>query len=117
VNGKPALPAFLARLLLPVILTPKAQSRADREGIQSSAGIIAFCTQADDREAWIRSGVAYQRFALAATREGVRNTFINQPIEVRRLRLAPRCRGSTLVWFEPVMRTRKRTGTFSNTRK
>jgi hypothetical protein len=40
----------------------------------------------DELPVWIATGHAYERFALRATASGIRNAFINQSIEVRRLR-------------------------------
>ncbi|TIV28761.1 MAG: Tat pathway signal protein, partial [Mesorhizobium sp.] len=39
-----------------------------------------------DHDHWIRVGQACQRFALAATSLGLKLAFINQPVEVARLR-------------------------------
>ena len=86
VTDQPQLPKWLARVVLPVVMTAKAQVRTDTENLRSSAGIAVFVGQSDDVPSWIETGRAYERFALAATALGIRNAFINQPIEVRRLR-------------------------------
>ena len=41
---------------------------------------------ANDKAYWVEVGRAYQRFALQATVLGVRNAFLNQPVEVTALR-------------------------------
>lgn len=85
-TGKPQLPEWLAKLLMPVVLTANAQIRTDTENLRSSAGIAVFIGESDDLPSWIEAGRAYERFALRATALGIRNAFINQPIEVRGLR-------------------------------
>jgi hypothetical protein len=85
-GGQPSLPTWLARLIVGFVLTPKAQIDTDAENIRSSSGVAVFIADADDRRAWMETGRAYERFALAATAHGIRNAFINQPIEVRQLR-------------------------------
>lgn len=45
-----------------------------------------FVSERDDRTHWIEAGRCYQRFALQATALGIRNAFVNQPVEVPGLR-------------------------------
>jgi hypothetical protein len=86
VTGQPQLPAWLARPIMRFVLTPEAQVKTDTLNLRSAAGIAVFIGESDDRPAWIETGRAYERFALRATKSGIRNAFINQPIEVRSLR-------------------------------
>jgi hypothetical protein len=84
--GQPALPTWLAKLIIGRVLTPKAQADTDARNIRSSAGIAVFVARTDDRSAWVEAGRVYERFALQATALDVRTAFINQPVEVRPLR-------------------------------
>jgi hypothetical protein len=86
VSNQPQLPTWLAKPILRFVLTPDAQVRTDTANLRSSAGIAVFIGEADELPVWIETGRAYERFALRATASGIRNAFINQPIEVRRLR-------------------------------
>jgi hypothetical protein len=86
VSNQPQLPAWLARPIMRIVLTPAAQMKTDTANIRSAAGIAVFIGEADELPVWIETGRAYERFALRATASGIRNAFINQPIEVRRLR-------------------------------
>ncbi|MGT2464579.1 nitroreductase family protein [Mesorhizobium atlanticum] len=54
--------------------------------IDSSAGVAIFFGERPDHDHWIRVGQACQRFALATTSLGLKLAFINQPVEVARLR-------------------------------
>jgi hypothetical protein len=54
--------------------------------IQSSAGLAVFVSEREDKEHWVRTGRACQRFALQATALGLKHAFINQPVEVANLR-------------------------------
>ena len=76
------LPTWLARGIIGLVLNAKAQADADAGGIRSAAGIAVFVARRHDKAAWIETGRAYERFALQATALGIRNAFINQPIEV-----------------------------------
>jgi hypothetical protein len=86
VSNQPSLPAWLAKPIIRFVLTPEAQVKTDTANLRSAAGIAVFVGETDDLPVWIETGRAYERFALRATALGIRNAFINQPIEVRRLR-------------------------------
>jgi hypothetical protein len=54
--------------------------------IRSSAGIAVFVDQVADKAHWVDVGRCCERFALQATALGIRNAFLNQPVEVSALR-------------------------------
>jgi hypothetical protein len=85
-SGRPSLPTWLAKRIIGLVLSPKTQAETDARQIRSSAGIAVFVASQDDKAAWVETGRAYERFALQATALGIRNAFINQPIEVSSLR-------------------------------
>lgn len=85
-SGQPALPDWLAKRIIGLVLTPKGQAETDATNIRSSAGVAVFVSRQDDKAAWVEAGRAYERFALQATALNIRTAFINQPIEVRQLR-------------------------------
>lgn len=86
VSGQPSIPGWLGRRIFSLISSGKKQADIDAKAIRSSAGIIAFVGERDDKANWVAAGRAYQRFELQATALDVRSAFINQPIEVRSLR-------------------------------
>lgn len=85
-SGKPALPTWLAKGIIGLVLTPKGQAKTDAGQIRSSAGVAVFVSRQDNKAAWVEAGRAYERFALRATARNVRTAFINQPLEVHSLR-------------------------------
>jgi nitroreductase len=85
-SGNPALPAWLARRLLRFVFTEKGENDKYAEHVRSSAGIAVFSAARNDKAGWVAAGRAYQRFALQATALGIRNAFLNQPVEVPILR-------------------------------
>lgn len=54
--------------------------------IMSSSAVAVIHSESNDKKHWIEAGRCYQRMALQATALGLRNAFINQPVEVTRLR-------------------------------
>jgi hypothetical protein len=85
-SGNPALPAWLARRLLPFVMTEKGENDKYAKQVRSSAGIAVFAASTNDKAGWIAAGRAFQRFALQATALGIRQAFLNQPTEVAALR-------------------------------
>lgn len=85
-SGRPALPTWLAKWIIGLVLTAKGQVQTDATNITSSAGVAVFVSRQDDKAAWVETGRVCERFALQATALNVRTAFINQPIEVRPLR-------------------------------
>lgn len=85
-SGQPAMPTWLAKRMIGLLLTPKRQAQTDATNIRSAAGVAVFVSSRDDKAAWVEAGRVYERFALQAAALDVRTAFINQPIEVRPLR-------------------------------
>jgi nitroreductase len=85
-TGNPTLPAWLGPLMFDMVFKADAENDKYARQIQSSAGIAVFVGVRDDKEHWVRAGRACQRFALQATALGIKHAFINQPVEVARLR-------------------------------
>lgn len=86
VSGQPALPRWLAKRILGMVLSPKGQADTDAANIRSSAGVAVFVSSRADTAGWVEVGRAYERFALQATALDIRSAFINQPIEIRQVR-------------------------------
>ncbi len=85
-SGNPLLPTPLGRWAFDHLFTATSENDRYARQIDSSAGIAVFVGDTADREHWMRVGQACQRFALEATRLGLKLAFINQPVEVARLR-------------------------------
>lgn len=85
-TGNPELPRALALPLLPFALSARLQNRKDIPWTRSSAGVLVVVSDVDDAPHWVEAGRCYERFALQATLLGIRNTFINQPVEIAGLR-------------------------------
>lgn len=89
-TGNPSVPRWLGSALFNMFYTPASENAKYASQIRSSAGIAVFFSQPrpneDSRATWIEVGRAYERFALQATALGIRNAFINQPVEVAALR-------------------------------
>lgn len=85
-SGSPAIPTWLGEIAFGWFFTPKGESDKYARQVRSSAGIAIFVGQTADKPHWVEVGRCYERFALQATALGIRNAFLNQPVEVKAVR-------------------------------
>ena len=79
--GSPSVPRWLGRLIFRLLLRVKTENKKYAGQIRSSSGIAVFVSNANDKAHWVEAGRCYERFALQATALGIRNAFVNQPVE------------------------------------
>jgi nitroreductase len=85
-TDNPALPTWLGPLMFDMAFKVETENAKYARQIRSSAGVAVFLGARDDKAHWVRAGQACQRFALQATALGLKHAFVNQPVEVARLR-------------------------------
>lgn len=85
-TGSPPAPRWLGRLLFRAFFRVKPENDKYARQIRSSAGIAVFVSNGNDKSHWVEAGRCYERFALQATALGIRNAFVNQPVEEARIR-------------------------------
>ncbi|MFM7449172.1 MAG: Acg family FMN-binding oxidoreductase [Leptolyngbyaceae cyanobacterium] len=85
-SGNPIVPRWLGMRLLNLFFTTKSENDKYAKQIRSSAGIAIFVSERNDKEHWVETGQCYERFALQSTALGIKNAFLNQPVEVSSLR-------------------------------
>lgn len=85
-SGNPNIPSWIGDVAFRWLLTAKGENDKYARQVRSSAGIAVFVGQTADKAHWVEVGRCYERFALQATALGIRNAFLNQPVEVAALR-------------------------------
>jgi hypothetical protein len=85
-SGNPVLPTWLGSRLFDLFFTPKSENDKYAKHMRSSAGVAVFVSDITDKTHWVEVGRCYERFALQAAALGIRNAFLNQPVEVSALR-------------------------------
>lgn len=85
-SGNPSLPSWLGSPLFGLFFKPKSENDKYAKHVRSSGGIAIFVSDAPGAAQWVEVGRCYQRFALQSTALGIRNAFLNQPVEVPALR-------------------------------
>jgi hypothetical protein len=85
-TGNPSIPRWLGNLLFKLLIRVQPENDKNTRYIRSSAGIAVFVSDVNDKAHWVEVGRCYERFALQATALGIRNAFVNQPVEEASLR-------------------------------
>lgn len=85
-SGNPTSPTWLGAMLFDMVFTEASETERYIAQMDSSAGVAVFTADAADPAHWVQAGRAYQRFALQATRLGIKHAFVNQPVEVPAVR-------------------------------
>ena len=85
-SGSPNIPSWVGDVAFSWLLTAKGENDKYARQVRSSAGIAVFVGQTADKAHWVEVGRCYERFALQATALGIRNAFLNQPVEVLSVR-------------------------------
>lgn len=85
-SGNPNVPTWLGSLAFGWLFTTKGENEKYARQIRSSAGVAVFVGERSGRANWVDVGRSYERFALQATALGIRNAFLNQPVEVQSVR-------------------------------
>jgi nitroreductase len=91
--GSPEIPTMLGKLIFNFVTRPSTEGKKIAKNVGSSAGFAVFVSERDDPCHWVEAGRCYERFALRATILGVRNAFLNQPVEATE----PRARFSAMM--------------------
>jgi hypothetical protein len=85
-SGNPRVPSWMGGLLFRFAFTESSENDRYARQLRSSAGAIAFVAESQTPASWVQVGRCSQRFALRATALGLKHSFINQPVEVPKLR-------------------------------
>lgn len=85
-SGSPSIPSWVGDLAFRWLLTSDGENDKYARQLRSSAGVAVFVGDAADKVHWVEVGRCYERFALQATALGIRNAFVNQPVEVASVR-------------------------------
>lgn len=86
--GSPTVPRWIGSHIFNLALRSSSENAKIRRQVKSSSGLAVIVSDKDDVQHWIEAGRCYERFALQATALGIRNAFLNQPVEEASLRPA-----------------------------
>ncbi len=81
-TGNPTIPTWIGELAFGLFYKAKSENDKIVRQIRSSAGLAVFVGDVADTAHWMNVGRCYERFALQAMALGIRNSFLDQPVEV-----------------------------------
>lgn len=87
-SGNPSIPTWIGDRAFGLFFTSKGENDKTMRQIRNAAGIAVFVGLSADKSNWVDVGRCYERFALEANALGIRNAFLNQPVEVPSVRPA-----------------------------
>jgi hypothetical protein len=85
-SGNPTLPEWLGPHVFDMVFRADTENDKYARQLRGSSGLAVFVSERDDEDHWVCAGPACQRFALQATALGLKQAFVNQPVEVASLR-------------------------------
>ena len=84
--GAPSMGRLLGSFVLKNLVSAKSENRRLLNLLETTASVALFTTLHNDREHWIKTGMAFQRFALTATKLNISHSHLNSPCQVAQIR-------------------------------
>lgn len=85
-NGVPSMGRFFGSFVLQNFVNAKSENKRMLKQLENSAAVVLFTSAIDNIESWIKTGMAFQRFALVATRLGLSHSYLNLPCQIPQVR-------------------------------
>ena len=85
-SGIPSMGRFLGRLVLKNFVNAKSENKRLLKQLDHSAAVVLLTSTNDHAEDWINTGMAFQRFALTATKLNLSHSFLNSPCQTETIR-------------------------------
>lgn len=80
-SGIPSMGRFLGSFVLQNFVNAKSETKRLLKQLENSAAVVLFSSAGDNASDWINTGIAFQRFALTATKLGIYYSFLNSPCQ------------------------------------
>ena len=84
-SENPEVPRWLGQIFIGGT-RPKQQADVDAKKLRSSSALVVIASELDDKTSWVHTCQVYERLALKTTSLGIKSAFLNQPIEVAKIR-------------------------------
>ncbi len=84
--GVPSMGRMLGGFVLKNFVTAKSENRRLLKQLEKTAAVALFTSQKDRMEDWIKTGMAFQRFALTVTKLNLSHSHLNSPCQIPQVR-------------------------------
>jgi len=85
-SGIPSIGRVLGSIVLKTAVTPGSETKRLLKQLENSAAVVLFTSPGDNTDSWIKTGMAFQRFSLTATRLNLSHSFLNPPCQIAEVR-------------------------------
>lgn len=85
-SGVPSMGRMLGNFVLKNFVTAKSENKRLLKQLNNSTVVALFTSTGDNIEDWIKAGMAFQRFALTATKFGLSHSHLNSPCQIAQVR-------------------------------
>ena len=82
-SGIPDMGRTIGSFVLKNFVTAKSEQKRLLGQLEKSALVVLFSSKSDDLDHWLKTGMAFQRFALMATKLNISHSYLNLPCQVR----------------------------------
>jgi hypothetical protein len=84
--GFPSMGRMLGNLVMKNMVTAKSENKRLIKQLGNTSAIALFTTSDNKVEDWVKTGMAFQRFALVSTQLGLNHSFHNSPCQIVQVR-------------------------------
>ena len=84
--GLPSMGRMLGSFVLKNFVTAKSEEKRLRKQVHKTSSVAMFTTQNNNFLDWVKTGIAFQRFALTCTKMGLSHSHINLPCQINQVR-------------------------------
>ena len=81
-SGVPSMGRLPGSFVLKNFVTAKSENKRLLKQLEKSAAVVLFTSPNDSIEDWIKTGMAFQRFTLTATKLNLSHSFLNSPCQI-----------------------------------
>ena len=85
-SGIPSMGRIIGKFVLKNFVNAKSEENRLLKLLDSTSALAMITSQSDNMENWIRTGMAFQRFALTATKLNLNHSYLNLPCQVSQVR-------------------------------
>ncbi|MCA1760982.1 MAG: hypothetical protein LC658_14545 [Bacteroidales bacterium] len=85
-SGMPSPGKTIGNFIVKNFITIKSEEKRLRKQVHKTASVAMFTTQNNTILDWVKTGIAFQRFALTYTKMGLSHSYINLPCQINQVR-------------------------------
>jgi hypothetical protein len=85
-SGFPSMGRMLGSFVLKNFVTAKSEEKRLFKQLDNTSALVIFTSQFNNLEHWIKTGIAFQCFALSSTKMNISHSYLNLPCQISPVR-------------------------------